>query len=255
MLGFIRAEPWENPGMLTRFRCAIQKGYGMEVSERAVFGRPAVFVRQRRACQRESMRALLERGVNKVAFAGVDGCPEAPLREMDRSYLYTHLAGDVGACVAERSGATAVCFFRTVGRTEERAILRLADAYRYLMISAQRDSGAICRALRRRYGLPVIEGPTPGQVLDADFALVFHPPGRDVVFSERCLTFQPRAEPVHPVPGGMPITELSLDVPREVTEELPTGFQPEPILSEAALRGWINPDRIKIKDVSIDKMP
>jgi len=233
----------------------IQRRYGIEVSERTLFGRPAVFVRQRRMCQRESARALLERGVDKVAFAGAEaGDSRMPsLREMDSVYLHTVLAGDVGAYVAERSGTTAACFFRTIGQIEEQAILRLATAFRYLMISIQRDSEAICRSLRRRYGLPVVEGPTPSQVRNADFALLFHPPERDMMLSERCLTFRPGEDAGHPTPGGMPITGLSLDVPPDVAGELPAGFQAEPILSEAAFRGWIDPNQIKINGISIDK--
>ncbi|MCL2569138.1 MAG: hypothetical protein FWE12_06885 [Oscillospiraceae bacterium] len=258
MLGFIHTETVARPGWGERIRCAVQKGYGTEALERPLFGRPALFVRHRNLNERNPIgEMLLERGVDKVLFSEASGVSDVPLRRMDRSYLYTYLAGDVGAHVAERSGATAVCFFRTLGQLEERALLKLAGVFRYLMISVQRDSGAICRDLRRRYGLPVVEDPTPNQVKGADFALVLHPPGRDVVFSGRCLLFEPNREMRATEGGracmGTPITGLDLDVPPDLAAEIPAGFRPLPILSEAAFRGQIDPARIKIHGVSLDK--
>jgi len=199
---------------------------------------------------------LLARGVDKVAFSGVGGGGggfEVPLRRMESDYLYTYLAGDVGAYVAEGSGETAVCFFRTVGPMEERALLKLAESFRYLMLSTQRDSAAICRALRQRYGLPVVEDPRPSQVRRADFALLLHPPRRDMTLSERCLAFWPSMRPSCPAVGGVPIRGLFLDVPPALVAEIPAGFCPGPILSEAAFRGLIDPGRIKIHGVSLDK--
>jgi len=199
-------------------------------------------------------RLLLANGVNKVTFhQSGENLPGLGMRQMGSDYLHTYLAGDVGAHVAERTGATAACFFRTVGQLEERALLKLAESFRYLMVSAGRDSEAICRVLRQRYGLPVIESPTPSQLRGADFALLLHPPGQNMELSGRCLTFQPLAAFAHPVVGGTPITGLSLTVPPDISEEMPTGFCQRPILSEAAFRGQIDPNRIKIHSVSIDK--
>ena len=265
VFGFVQMEPWENPGWVARLRCGLQKGYGTELNLRPLFGRTALFVRhwvvdglssrQRKARQGELLRMLAEKGVDKVAVCERgDSLAEIGMRRMGSDYLHSYLAGDVGAHVAERAGATAACFFRTVGQLEERALLKLAESFRYLMVSAQRDSAAICRALRRRYGLPVVEDPTPSQVRGADFALLLHPPGRDVTLSGRCLAFRPRAERDWPTPGGIPITGLSLAVPPDLREEIPAGFLPLPILSEAAFRGQIDPSRIKIHDVSIDNV-
>jgi len=192
---------------------------------------------------------LVERGVDRVA---VSGDHDVPVQRMDHRYLYTYLAGDVGAYVAERSGATAACFFRTVGQLEERALLKLAESFRYLLLHVQRGGAAVCRALRRHYGLPVVETPTQSQLRGADFALVLHPLTAGTVLSERCLTFSPQNGDV---PGGMPITGLNLDVPPSLAAEIPAGFQPEPVLSEAAFRGQIDPSKIKINSVSLDKTP
>ena len=263
VFGFVHAELWENPGWMTRLRCGLQKGYGTEFSSRSVFGRPAIFVRHRvvdsltprrqKVRQEELFRLLTEKGVDRVAICeNGNSLGRLPLRRMGSDYLRTYLAGDVGSYVAQQAGATAACFFRTVGQLEERALLKLAESYRYLMVSAQRDSGAICRALRRRYGLPVVEDPTPSQVRQADFALLLHPPGRDVTLSEQCLAFQPLPDVSYSVPGGISVTELSLTVPADITEEIPLGFDTQPILSEAAFRGLIDPGRIKIHSVSID---
>ena len=176
-----------------------------------------------------------------------------PLQEMSSEYLHTYLAGDVGVHVAERSGATAVCFLRSVGQLEERALLQLASSFRYLMLSIRRDGDLVCRTLRRRYGLPVVEAPTPNQVRGADFALVLHPPGQDVTLSKRCLAYAPNTALRRSMSGGVPITGLHLRVPSDVAGEVPAGFRAEPVLSEAAFRGWFDPGRIKINGVSIDK--
>lgn len=260
LMGFVHAERWENPSWTERLCCAVQKGYGTELTQRPLFGRSALFVRhrvvdglglrQRRARAEEPVRLLRAHGVDKVAFSGPGG-DAGTLRRMDSSYLYTYLAGDVGAYVAERSSSTAVCFFRTLGQLEERALLRLAESFRYLMISVQRDSGAICRALRRRFGLPVVEDPTQSQVRHAAFALVFYPPKEGLLLSDRCMLFAPAGG--REVVGGLSITELGLELPPELSAELPAGFCPQPILSEAAFRGQIDPNQIKIHGLSIDK--
>ena len=266
ILGFIHAEPWAEPSYMTRWRCVLQSGYGTDIQMRLVFGRPALFVRHlipeglsvRRSAarQRELLRLILQSGVDKLAFSasGVkDVLDDFEVSRMDSDYLHMYLAGDVGACVADRTGTTAALFFRSVGQIEERVILKLAKVFRYLMIHAGRDSMAVCRALRQRYGVPVVELPTARQIFGADFALVCAPLRRDVVFSERCLTFAPSQWLRRLVPGGRSITRLGLDIPQMVLAEIPSGFSPLPILSEAAFRGQVDPGKIKIHSLSIDK--
>jgi len=233
--------------------------------KRPLFGGAALHVKHRQIdglTSRQKLRRqcilaeiLADAGVEKVAVSR--GTPAHVLEgllipQMDTRYLHTYLAGDVGAYVAERSGATAVCFFRSVGAAEERVILKLAKEFRYLQISAQRDGAAVCQALRRRHGLPVAETPTPSQVKQADFALVFSLPGRSFVLSDRCLTFAPDTALRAELPGGRAITGLGFRLPRQIETELPDGFSPDPILSEAAFRGLIDPGNIKIQDVFIE---
>ena len=186
MLGFVAGEPWAAPGRVARWRSAWQKGYGTEVKEGRFFSRPALYVRYRAVCglhpRREAFRkkalerSLYRAGVNKVAFSTFGDVLEGqgPQR-MESTYLHLCLAGDVGAHVAGGDGKTALCFFHALGPMEERAIIKLAEHFRYLMLDSRRDSGAVCLALRRRYGLPVMENPTVSQVRQADFALLLGP--------------------------------------------------------------------------------
>lgn len=265
MLGLLSAQTWENPGRMARWRCRLQKGYGTEVTERTLFGRTVLHckhgtidgltARQKVRRQRNLTKRLADKGVEKVAISRetpADFLVGLHIPQMDAGFLHTYLAGDVGAHVAERSGATAVCFFRSVGGAEERAILKMAEQFRYLQICTQRDGAAVCQALRRRYGLPVVEAPTPSQVRRADFALVFHPPERTFALSGQCLVFAPEPALWGGIPGGQRITGLGLQLSRQIAAELPDGFAPDPILSEAAFRGLIDPGNIKIQDVFIE---
>ena len=267
MLGLISAETWENPGWIARWRYRWQKGYGTEMVQQALFGGTALYLRHRvidGASSRQKLKRrnalagiLADKGIEKVAVslgAPADALEGVPIPQMDARYLHTYLAGDVGAHAAEGSGATAVCFFRSVREAEERAILKLARAFRYLQIITQRDGEAVCQAIRRRYGLPVVEAPTPSQVRRAEFALVFHPPGRTFVLSGRCLAFAPDAALRGEIPGGRLITGVELQLSRQVATGLPEGFAPDPILSEAAFRGLIDPGKIKIQGILVEKL-
>jgi len=266
MLGLISAETWENPGRIARWRMRWQKGYGTEAEEQSFFDGTALHfkygttdgltARQKMRRQRYLAGRLAENGIEKVAISQgtpIDALEGLPIPQMDARYLYTYLAGDVGAHAAERSGATAVCFFRSVREAEERAILKLAQEFRYLQIITQRDGGAVCQALRRRYGLPVAEAPTPSQVRRAEFALIFHPPEKTFALSGQCLAFAPDGALRDHIPGGRLITGLELQLPRQVAAGLPDGFAPDPILSEAAFRGLVDPGKIKIQGILLEK--
>ena len=262
-MGLIAAENWAAPGRINRWRCAWQKGYGTEVTTRQILGRPVLFVEYRGvdglsprqlAFRKQGLRQILsQNGVDKVTFSTFGDVLEGtgPSR-MESTYLHLYLAGDVGAHVAEKTGATAVCFFQRVGTLEERAILKLAENFRYLMITSQKDEDAVCHALRRRYGLPVVEHPTASQVRQADFALVLGAAPQTMTLGEQCLTFAPDKRFAGEIPGGRAITDLSLALPLNVAAELPDGFAPNPILSEMARLGHFRPSKIKISGLSID---
>ena len=264
MLGFVAGERWTAPGRMERWRCAWQRGYGTEAIKRRFFGRPALFVRyraleglktrQEAARKRTLMHTLNRNGVDKLAFSTFGDMLEGQgPRRVDSGYLHLYFAGDVGAHVADGDGKTAACFFHLVGHLEERAILKLAEHFRYLMIASPRDGEAVCRALRRRYGLPVVESPTASQMRQADFALLSGPVPKGLTLGENCLSFAPDKRFAGEMPGGRAITELFFQLPEEVAEEIPEGFMPDPLLSEALFCGSLNPEKIKIHGVSIDK--
>ena len=264
MMGFVTTEPWQAPGRIQRWRCGWQKGYATKTREGRFFGRPALYVQYKEveglnprqaAFRKRGLRQILTRGgVDTLAFSTWGDVLEGTgPRRMESGYLHLYLAGDVGVHTVGRDDATAVCFFHRVGHLEERALLKLAARFRYLMITSQRDEAALCHALRRRYGLPVVGDPTPSQVRRADFALVSGPVPKAAVLGGHCLAFAPDRRLFRHIPGGRHITGLSLNLPENVAEEIPEGFLPDPLLSEAVRSGCLDPGKIKIHGLSIDK--
>lgn len=260
MLGFITQEQWENPKVLERLQARFRPGYGLHGVQDSLFGHPVFFLRQReikggtsthhRRRQAELLRLLRQNRVDAVAYAE-NTAEKLELPPMDAWYLQSHFAGDVGVYVAQKSGATAYCVFASLGAVEERALVKLAEHYRYLMIFAGRDTAMVCRALRRKYGLPVVEDPTRRQVHKADFALLFATPSKDIALASSCLAFSPRGKPV--LAGGVQIKKAEFSIPHAIETQVPPGFSPEPILSECARRSMISTKGIEIRGISLDK--
>ena len=261
MLGFISTSVEESTGHKMRIQARFQKDLGNEWTQKRVFSHPALFLRhklflalseKRKEERLETVaRRLQEQSVHAVVFSNTT--PQMRLPRIPRagaSYLNAYLAGDIGAYVAERAGATAYCQFSSLGQLEERAVLTLAHHYRYLMVEAGRDTDFLCQALRQKYGLPIVKAPTQRQIRDANFALLWKNTAQNMELDRNCLVFSPMN--VRKNAGGRRIKSMDLGLPEEYKREMPEGFPVNPILSQGLKWGSILPENLKIQRILLD---
>lgn len=262
MLGFVRSIAVEDKlSYKMRFKIRMQEEYGTIWEQKTVFSQPSVFLEhhcythlgQRQNLRRRQalLKTLQEKGVSSVLFSQEStGVKLAELKQADASYLNAHIAGEVGAFVAEKAGDTVYCAFASLGHLEEQAVLTLASHYRYFMIEAGRDTAFLCRVLRQKYGLPIIEAPSQRQVKQAHFALLWKKP--EMHFGENCLVYTPLMQKVNM--GGRQITDFQLDMPEAYFSEVPKGFALHPVVSENLRRGTILAEKLKVKRILLDKL-
>lgn len=181
-------------------------------------------------------------------------CKEAFDRfaRLDSRYLYENMAGKIGMRAAGNDRGTAAFFAGTIGRNEERALLELARAYRYLIIVTDRDCDDICQNLRSRFGIAVIANPTEMQLRMADYAALLRAPRKPVDLQSDCIVFSPDFESVKRVTGGKKIKALKLSLPKRINDMLPDGFAPLPIVSLAARYGFFDTEEIEVIDYRLD---
>ena len=262
MLGFLHITQEESLGYKKRLYMRLQKDYGTQWEQKSLFSHP-VFLGEHKTypClsekrKRERLYTLVsmlqQRGVSKVLLSENSLQQEIPhMKRADAQHLYGHLAGKVGAFVAEKTGDTAYCQISSLGSQEEQAILHLAKHYRYLMIDAGRDTENVCQALRKAYGLPVVSAPSDRQIKSASFALLWKQKGRRLLLDNNCLVFSPmKSEKNHQ--GGREIKKLDLETPKTYQDQIPQGFPLHPILSEALKRGCILGEKLKIHGMLLD---
>ena len=261
MLGFISTSVEEGTGHKMRIQARFQKDLGNQWTQRRVFSHPAVFLQHKLFLQLNDKRKkervetiarrLQEQNVHAVVFSNTAQQIKLPrIKRAGASYLNAYLAGDIGAHVASRAGATAYCQFSSLGQLEERAVLTLAHHYRYLMLEAGRDTDFLCHALQQKYGLPIVKAPTQRQIRDANFALLWKNTEQSVELDRNCLVFSPMN--VRKNAGGRRIKSMELDLPEQYKHEIPEGFPINPILSQGLKWGSILPENLKIQRILLD---
>lgn len=169
--------------------------------------------------------------------------------KMDSSYLYECLTGEIAAFAAREHGDTAAFFCRSVGDPEQRALRRICSVYRYIILVTDRDSEIVCRNLRRRFGIAVMGEPTARQLKRADFAVFFNTPQAHVALGEFCVAFAPDTTSLKGLKTGRYVSAVRLAMPEEIFAQIPEGFLPSPIISEAAKYGLCDVRKIKVVDL------
>lgn len=171
---------------------------------------------------------------------------------LDSVRLFEGISGSIGVKVAEDGALTAAFFAHTIGRDEERALLKLARVYRYLIVVTDRDGDKICRSLRGQYGVAAIESPTPELLRTADFAAFMTAPRRRVHLKPGCVVFSPADASAAEVLGGRRISDVTLSIPKEIQDKIPPGFDANPVISAAIRYGFFSPEQARVVDYTLD---
>lgn len=171
---------------------------------------------------------------------------------LDSRCLYENMAGKIGVRVPGAACGTAAFFAHTIGRQEEKSLLKLASTYRYLIVVTDRDCAIICQNLRSRFGIAVIDNPTEGQLRMANYAAFLSVPRQNVNLQSSCIVFSPAFKSVDRVTGGKKIKALRLSLPKALDDVIPHGFEPLPIVSAAVRHGFFSAEEIGVMDYRLD---
>lgn len=203
--------------------------------------------------------ALKEAGVKDVCFSNGFEHEALFLNEgfarMDSRFLYERLAGDIVKSLGKGDKNKKVAFFSgRVSQHEERALLIICSSFRHIMLDVRQGGDMVCRNIRARMGIAVIENPTEKQLGEADIALFFSKPIGEVVLPPKCTAVTVSGENLKDVSCRRRVTRLRLSLPRELSGELPANFPPEPLVAMGAKLGRVNTNRIKIEALAVEQM-
>ena len=198
---------------------------------------------------------LRRQGIRKLCFKESFPYKEPSLWEsfieMDSVFLYETMAGQIASRISGDGEKTAAFFARRVLEREEKALLSLCRNYRYILVSIETGGPGVCSNIRRKFGISVVERPTERQLLGADTALFFSPPRQVTILSDECVAIAVSGTNLKNVKYNKSITGATFKISGISHNSIPTGFPPEPLISEAMLRNKVRADNISIHHVEI----
>lgn len=193
MFGLIEIELVPRPSFWGRLLYTLRRESAVHVSEERVWGVLTARALIRLWCDDapENSRRRIELALERLQLAGVRGVvvprgfayadllPQYGLTASSPVPLYRRLAARLAASAAdtlcvEASRLKVSIIAQYLTPEVSAAAETLCTQSRHIFLSLdRRDGGALCSALRRHYGLSVVENPTEEQMADSDVYLVF----------------------------------------------------------------------------------
>ena len=190
-------------------------------------------------------RRLRKEGVTQVvlpeAFPYGDELVRCGLRAVSTLPLRRALAAELvraqlDACaIVPAQARIAVCGEYLTGELV-RAVTQLALRYRYVFLDLPSGGEALCRQLRREYGVSVVFDPARSQLETADVFLLFREQEEFLQKRERVLVLYEDGAVFLP----------PLQIPQELEKQLPQGAERMQLLSALAEGGALRREQIVI---------
>lgn len=262
MICLIDTEDIPDAGIIKRFIRFLRGYRGIATAPVTILGLRALYLRiqvnptiSQRAIEKRiknACRAMIEKQVSMVLFS--KNFPYKPnlLREgfdeMESSLLFETLAGKIATDFAG-DGKCAVLFAKRLTGSALAVLDDLCAGFRYVMVESESDGGGIVSSLGRRFGISVIMHPTALQLLNADAAVFFDPPGRKSILPDRCLTVAVTKPALTGVVFREAVTGLMIELTGGKTMNIPDSFPIEPLLAVALYAGTIGREDMILRGV------
>lgn len=238
---------------------------GARMLDAVVFVAPGTKPEKLRKLLRRVACDMRRRRVHEICFAQNFPYKDELLREgfaeMKSDPLKAALAGRVAAKLGgapldsaghsakPRDGKCAVLLAERMTAAESRTLSELAVAFKYLMVMTKTGGESALEALCSRTGISVIRQPSAVQLMNADVAVAYAPPGRRVVLPAKCIAFSVNDGALSGVVYERCVSGLSWALAGGLDDKLPGLFPRDALLSAALCAGTVRADDIIIRDV------
>lgn len=165
------------------------------------------------------------------------------IHEASGRYLFECIAGDAAGIIG---GRCAAFFSKHLYPREEQALLKLCARFKRVLVKVEYGGEHVCRNMRNRLGLAVIEDPSPVKLLEADVAVFFDEPKKYSVLSDSCVAVAVEASILNMVSYKKCLISVLPDLNNSLTRTMPEGYDRSALLSEALIRGAVDQTRLKI---------
>ncbi len=163
--------------------------------------------------------------------------------EASGRYLFECIAGDAAGKIG---GRCAAFFSKRLYPREEQALLKLCARFKSVLVKVEYGGEHICRNMRNRLGLAVIEDPSPAKLLEADVAVLFDEPKSYTVLSDSCVVVAIEASILNMLSYKKSLVSVLPELDNSLTRTMPEGYDKSALLSEALIRGAVDQTKLKI---------
>jgi hypothetical protein len=174
--------------------------------------------------------------------------------EADGTVLTALLAGEL-AQLACPGGKTAVLFSDSLTGWPARALWKLGAHFRHVLTVTAADGRALYKAIGKRYGISVIDKPSPAQLCEADAALVFDPPAEGVKLSEACVVIPVRGADIGTIACRRVASDFSFGLKNGGEDAVPAGFPRNALIACALEAGVLSTADIVVRSVRVKTLP
>ncbi len=187
-----------------------------------------------RICRKAAVRAVLigaEEMCCREDFTGREHFEAAGLTEKSSQALFEAFAAGIVSLASEKRDCAAV-FADRILDIERRAVIKLTETFRHVLLSTGRRQTALVKTLGERYGASLIENGAGGLLKSADAAVFFASPREYLSLSPECAILSVTCGRPENVSGGKMIDSVKFHIPEMLTSNLPRGFPENELLSE-----------------------
>jgi hypothetical protein len=199
--------------------------------------------------------------VSRAIFAKDFPYREAFLREgfeeADGTILTELLAGQL-ASLACPEGKTVVLIADSLTGSAACTLLELCVRFRHVLTVLESDGSALLKTISRKYGVSVISAPSPAQLFDADVAVSFTPPLRQIQLSGACIAIPVGSMALENIDCRRYVADCTVGLKEQREAELPelAGRFPVNALIAAALdAGVLRTEDLIIRTFRIMEKP
>ncbi len=135
------------------------------------------------------------------------------------------------------------------------ALWKLGAHFRHVLTVTAADGRALYAAIGKRYGISVIDKPSPAQLQEADAALVFDPPADGAELSEDCVVIPVCGADIGNIACRLVASEFSFGLKNGGEDTVPAGFPRNALIACALEAGVLSSADIVVRSVRVRTLP
>lgn len=174
--------------------------------------------------------------------------------EADGAILTALLAGEL-ARLACPDGKTVVLFADSLTGWSAKALWKLSAHFRHVLAVTAADGRALYKAIGKRYGISVIDKPSPAQLSEADVAVVFSSPAGGAELSDDCVVIPVCRADFGNIACRRVATDFGFGLKSSGEDTMTAGFPRNALIACALEAGVLSAADIVVRSVRVKSLP